>query len=142
MNASGRRWVGAVVMLAAVAGCARTGGRVGRSASDLSGVRLSQVASPSASRLSVVSGTVTGVARMYGGPLLNGKMAEDGNPGPGITLTATQNGISVASVVTGADGGYRFTLTPGSYVVTGCADLTVVVLAGQVNHQDIGCPIP
>jgi hypothetical protein len=79
---------------------------------------------------------------MYGGPFVNGKMADDGNPGPGITLTATQNGRSIASTVTGADGSYRFTLAPGSYVVTGCADATVVVVAGQVAHQDISCPIP
>jgi hypothetical protein len=69
-------------------------------------------------------------------------MAVDGSPGIGTTLTATQNGRPVASVVTGNDGSYRFTLAPGSYVVTGCADATVVVVAGQVAHQDISCPIP
>jgi hypothetical protein len=79
---------------------------------------------------------------MYGGPLVNGKMADDGTPGSGITLTATRAGRPIASVVTGSDGSYRFTLPPGSYVVSGCADATVVVVAGQVDHQDIGCPVP
>ena len=58
------------------------------------------------------------------------------------TLTATQKGRPVASAVTGADGSYRFRLAPGSYVVTGCADATVVVIADQVADQDISCPIP
>jgi hypothetical protein len=142
MNAGGRRWVGVVVTFAAVAGCARSGGSVGGSVSDLSGVKVSQIADSSASGPRAGTGTLAGVARMYGGPFVNGKMADDGTPGAGITLTATQNGRPVASMVTGADGSYHFTLAPGTYVVTGCADLTVVVVSGQVNDRDIGCPIP
>jgi hypothetical protein len=116
MNASGRRWVGAVVILAAIAGCTQRG---------------------------VHAGTVTGVARVYGGPPKpNGQMAVDGSPGIGNTLTATQNGRPVASTVTGAAGSYRFTLAPGSYVVTGCQDVTVVVVGGQGAHRDITCAIP
>jgi hypothetical protein len=145
-DASVRRWLTAAVLLtiAVLAGCARSGGNASGSASGLSGVKISPVASPSASALSVGTvGTVTGVARMDGGPMMpDGKMADDGNPGSGITLTATQNGRPLASMVTGSDGRYRFTLAPGSYVVTGCADATIVVVAGQVDHQDIGCPIP
>ena len=147
MNPSGRRRVGAVVILVAVAGCARAGGRVGGSA-----VRserreaASHLAGSSATPRSGgtgATGTVTGVAREWGGPLLpNGHMAAEGTPVLGLTLVATQNDRPIATTVTGSDGGFRFTLTPGSYVVTGCADLTVVVLAGQVNHQDISCPIP
>ncbi|HEY5050651.1 MAG TPA: hypothetical protein VII50_07095 [Acidothermaceae bacterium] len=114
MNRSGRQLL-AVALLVTLAGCTRHGSQLG---------------------------TVTGVARMYGGPLVHGKMADDGNPGPGITLTATHNGRPVASVVTGADGSYRFTLAAGSYVVTGCAGITVVVTAGHIDQQDIGCPIP
>ncbi len=146
MNAFGRRWVGAVVMLAAVAGCARAGGGVGGSASALSGVTASHLASSSATPHSGGTGgtgTVTGVAREWGGPLLpNGHMAAEGTPVLGLPLVATQNDRPIATTVTGSDGSFRFTLPPGSYVVTGCADLTVVVVAGQVNHQDISCPIP
>jgi hypothetical protein len=147
MNASGRRWVPAIAILFAVAGCASPGGAAGGSASDLSGVQVSQSASSSASGMSVGpsvgTGTVTGVAREYGGPMMsNGQMAANGNPWSGLTLTATQNGQVVASVVTGADGGYTFTLKPGTYVVKGCADATVVVAAGQAVHQDISCPVP
>ena len=143
MNASGRRGAGAVVILASIAGCAQSGRSAGASASDLRGVTLSQAASSSASRLGVGTGTVSGVARTYGGPLMsNGQMADDGNPWSGLTLTATENGRPVASTVTGTHGEYLFTLAPGTYVVTGCAEATVVVVAGQVEHQDISCPVP
>jgi hypothetical protein len=129
-----RKWLALAVTLGALAGCASRSTDASNSASDLSGVVASTAPA---------DGTVTGVARMYGGPMMpDGKMADDGNPGSGVTLTATQNGRPVASMVTGSDGGYRFTLAPGSYVVTGCADATIVVVAGQVDHQDIGCPIP
>jgi hypothetical protein len=139
MKASGRRWVAAIAIVFAAAGCASQGSGTGASASDLSGVHVSPVASSSASGL----GTITGVARTYGGPMMsNGQIADNGNPWSGVTLTAIQNGRVVSSVVTGSDGGYRFTLQPGTYVVKGCADATIVVAAGQVVHQDISCPVP
>jgi hypothetical protein len=152
MNPSGRRWVAAIVIVFALAecalvGCASSGGAAGASVSAMSGVRVSQAASSSASAMSVGpsvgAGTVTGVARIYGGPMMsNGQMADNGNPWPGLTLTATLNGKVVASVVTGSDGGYTFTLQPGTYVVKGCADATIGVVAGQAVHQDISCPVP
>ncbi|HTC70400.1 MAG TPA: hypothetical protein VK662_12590 [Acidothermaceae bacterium] len=139
-NLGGRRRVSAIAIVFAVAGCASAGG-AGASVSDLSGVHASQVASTSASRMSV--GTITGVARTYGGPMMsNGQMADNGNPWSGLTLTATQNGRVVASAVTGSDGSYTFALRPGTYVVKGCADATIVVVAGQLVHQDISCPVP
>jgi hypothetical protein len=58
-----------------------------------------------------------------------------------ILAGCTRHTAHVGTVV-GAGGSYRFTLAPGSYVVTGCADATVVVIAGHVDHQDISCPIP
>jgi hypothetical protein len=115
-----RLW--AAVVLLGVAGCAHSSNGSG-----------------SASAL----GTVTGVVRTYGGPLMpNGKMAADGSPTSGVTVTATQAGKTVASTVTGADGGYRFALPPGSYVVTGCSNATVVASAGLVVHQDLRCDVP
>jgi len=141
MNASGRRWVTVIAIPFAVAGCASQGSGAGASVSSLSGVHVSQVASSSASGMGV--GTITGVARTYGGPMMsNGQMADNGNPWSGLTLTATQNGRVIASVVTGSDGSYRFALPPGTYVVKGCADATIAVAAGQVVHQDISCPVP
>jgi hypothetical protein len=141
MNASGRRWVGVVVVLATLVSCARSGGSAGSPASDLNGVKASQVANSPASGLMV--GTVTGVVRTYGGPLMpNGKMAADGNPSSGVPVTASHNGKTVASMVTGANGGYRFMLAPGSYVLTGCSAATVVVEAGVVVHQDLRCDVP
>jgi carboxypeptidase family protein len=146
MNASGRRVTAIVIAFAAV-GCASQGSGAGASVSDLSGVHVSQVASSSASGLSVGpkvgTGTVTGVVRTYGGPMMpNGQMADDGNPTSGITVTATRNGTTVASMVTGSDGSYRFTLPPGSYAMKGCSDATVTIAAGQVVHQDLRCDVP
>jgi hypothetical protein len=141
MKASGRRWVAAIAIAFAVAGCASAGDGAGAAVSDLSGVRVSQSASSSAYGMNV--GTITGVARTYGGSMMsNGQMADNGNPWSGVTLTATLNGKVVASVVTGSDGGYTFTLQPGTYVVKGCADATIVVVAGHTVHQDISCPVP
>ena len=131
---------GAVLILGVVGGCARPGETAGRSASDLSGVKTSPVASPSASPLSV--GNITGVVRMYGGPLMpDGQMADDGNPGSGFTVTATRSGKTVASMITGSAGSYSFGLPPGTYVVKGCNDATVVVVDGRVAHQDLRCDV-
>jgi hypothetical protein len=85
MNACGRRWVGVVAIFAALAGCARSRASLGGSASNLSGVKVSPIASPPTSALNVASGTVIGVAWTYAGPFVNGKMADDGTPGSGIT---------------------------------------------------------
>jgi len=116
-----RKWLATGVLLS-LAACARSGDARG-----------------SASAL----GTVTGVVRTYGGPLMpNGKMAADGSPTSGVTVTASQVGKKVASTVTGSDGGYRFNLAPGSYVVTGCSSATIVISAGLVVHQDLRCDVP
>lgn len=72
----------------------------------------------------------------------DGKMADDGNPTSGVTVTATQDGKTVASTVTGTDGSYRFTLPSGSYVLTGCSNATVVASAGLLVHQDLRCDVP
>ena len=126
-------WLPVLVIVGALTACASRSTDAGTAASDRSGVVSTAAA----------DGTVTGVARLYGGPpLLNGHMAADGNPYFGLPLTATQNGQPIASTVTGSDGGYRFTLAPGSYVITGCADAAVVVVAGQIARQDITCPVP
>jgi hypothetical protein len=131
----------AVLMLGVVGGCARSSGTVSGSASDLSGVQSSPVAGPSASQLSV--GNITGVVRMYGGPLMpNGQMAANGEPGSGITVTATRNGKTIASMITGPAGSYSFGLPPGTYVVKGCNEATVVVVAGRMVHQDLRCDVP
>jgi hypothetical protein len=88
-------------------------------------------------------GTVTGVARVYGGPMMpDGHMAANGNPGQGITVTAVRQGKVVASMVTGVDGAFRFSLQPGSYLVRGCDDITVTVAAGSVTRQDLSCQVP
>jgi hypothetical protein len=121
VHLSVRKWLAALVLLG-VAGCARSGGGSG-----------------SASAL----GTVTGVVRTYGGPLMsNGQMAANGVPSSGITVTATKNGETVASAVTGPAGSFSFGLTPGTYVVKGCNDATVVIVGGQVVHQDLRCDVP
>jgi hypothetical protein len=143
MKVSPPRWPAAVVLLTLAAGCASQSAEAGDSASNHSGVQVSPVGSSSASPPNASTGTLAGVAREWGGPLLpNGHMALEGTPAFDVPLTAAQNDRPVASTVTGSDGGYRFTLAPGSYVVTGCVGVTVVVVAAQVAHQDITCPVP
>jgi hypothetical protein len=87
--------------------------------------------------------TLTGIARMYGGPATSaGSMALNGDPGQGIAVAATQDGRIVASMVTGADGRFTLTLAPGTYLLTGCAETTVVVGPAPVTMHDVDCPVP
>jgi hypothetical protein len=86
---------------------------------------------------------VTGVARVYGGPMMpDGHMAANGNPGQGITVTAVRQGKVVASTVTDADGAFHFSLPPGSYIIRGCDDVTITVAAGSITQKDLSCQVP
>jgi len=133
MKESARRYV-AAVMLLTLAGCASRSRVASNSASDRSGVVASTAPA---------DGTVSGVARMYGGPMMpDGHMAANGNPGQSITVTAVRQGKDVASMVTGADGKFHFVLLPGSYVIRGCTDVTITVAAGSRTQEDLSCPVP
>ena len=133
MKESARTYV-AAVMLLTLAGCASRSTVAGNSASDRSGVVAATASA---------DGTLTGVARMYGGPATSdGRMALNGNPGQGITVTAVRQGTIVASMVTGADGAFRFSLPAGSYVIRGCADMAITVAEGSTIHEDLSCPVP
>jgi hypothetical protein len=86
---------------------------------------------------------LTGVARMYGGPATSaGVMALNGDPGQGITVTATQDGRTVAAMLTGADGRFTLAVPPGTYVLTGCVEATVVVGPGPETTHDVECQVP
>lgn len=134
MNARVRRSLALVVTVGALAGCGSRSTDAGNSASDRSGVVASTAAT---------SGAVTGVARVYGGPMMpDGHMAANGSPGQGITVTAVRQGKVVASMMTGADGAFRFSLPSGSYVIRGCVDVAVTVAAGSSTRTDLSCPVP
>jgi hypothetical protein len=128
----------------ALCGCASSSGvdSVSDSSSTTS-VTSSSAASSSASASRPGTGDLSGVARMYGGPITpSGKMALNGSPGGGIHVKVSRGGRVVATVVTGGDGRFAFHLAPGRYVVSGCTSFTVVVRAGATAAHDLDCPVP
>jgi len=134
MKVSVRRSLAALVTLGALAGCGSRSTDAGNSASGRSGVVASTAAA---------TGTVTGVARVYGGPMMpDGHMAANGSPGQGISVTAVRQGKVVASMVTGADGVFRFSLPPGSYAIRGCDEVAITVAAGSSIRADLSCQVP
>jgi hypothetical protein len=86
-------------------------------------------------------GTLSGQALQYGGPLINGTRASTGIPGQGLLITIEKDGQFVASSRTGPDGDFSFNLPAGTYKITGCAEATVDVRAGQATVQNLTCPI-
>jgi len=88
------------------------------------------------------SGTLSGHAREYGGPLVNGTPAANGVPYPDIVVTAEKSGVPVATATTGPDGDFSFTLAAGTYTITGCQSVVARVLAAKNTVQDIACPVP
>ena len=132
-----QKWLAAAVTVVALAGCASRSTPAVNSASDRRGIGSEPAPTAGA------DGTVTGVARVYGGPMMsNGSMAANGNPGQGIKVTAVRQEKVVASTVTGADGGFHFSLPPGSYVIRGCDDVTIAVATGAVTQADLSCQVP
>jgi len=89
------------------------------------------------------TGTLSGRALQYGGPLnpTTGKQALNGTPGGGIVVSVVTPGHT-ASATTGPDGEFSFQLHPGRYTVTGCVTTTVQVHAGQHLVHDLVCPVP
>jgi hypothetical protein len=134
--------LGAALVLA---GCAQPGAGAGTSASGFSGVHSAGVSatSPGVSASASDTVTLTGIARMYGGPATSaGSMALDGDPGEGITVAALQDGRAVASMQTGADDRFTLAVPPGTYLLTGWVEVTVVVGPAPKTTHDIECPVP
>jgi hypothetical protein len=89
------------------------------------------------------TGTLTGRALNYGGPMMpNGSMAANGVPAGGVKVMVFSGGKQVASAMTGADGTFSFTLPPGNYALSGCQTASVSVTAGTRTTHDLTCAVP
>ena len=99
---------------------------------------------PSSSQTVAATGTLTGLVRLYGGPLnpTTGKMALNGSPGPDWPVKVLAGATSVAEAKSDAAGRFRFHLAPGRYTL-GCAQApSILVVAGQTVDVDCVVPVP
>ncbi len=88
------------------------------------------------------NGTLTGRALQYGGPLVNNSPAANGIPDKGVLVTIRQGEKIIASARSGDDGGFSFHLAAGSYTISGCQSIDVVIRPGEETRQDLICPVP
>ena len=97
-----------------------------------------------ASSTAATTGTLTGLVRMYGGPMnpQTGKQALNGSPGPDWTVKVLSGTQTVAEAKSDAAGKYRFSLAPGRYTVACGQEPSVVVVAGQTVSVDCDVPVP
>ena len=92
---------------------------------------------------SAVLGTLSGQARLYGGPQkADGGQAMNGEPAPGVTVSVSRGDRKIASATTHQDGLFSFDLPPGDYTVSGCTTFVVRVSAATTTTHDLDCPIP
>jgi hypothetical protein len=90
------------------------------------------------------TGTLTGVVRMYGGPLnpQTGKQALKGSPGPDWTVKVLSGARTVAEGKSDAAGRFRFDLAPGRYTLACGHEPRVIVVVGQTVSVDCDVPVP
>jgi hypothetical protein len=119
-----------------------------------SGMPASSTAAPAsstaapASSTAATTGTLTGLVRMYGGPMnpQTGKQALNGSPGPDWMVKVLSGSRTVAEAKSDAAGKFRFSLAPGRYTLA-CGqgqgqEPSVVVVAGQTVSIDCDVPVP
>ena len=101
-------------------------------------------AGQTSSGASATTGTVTGVVRMYGGPMnpKTGKQTLNGSPGANWPVTVLAHGRSVAVDTSDAAGRFRFHLAPGSYTLACAPERHVVITAGQTVSVDCDVAVP
>jgi hypothetical protein len=90
------------------------------------------------------TGTLTGLVRMYGGPMnpQTGKQALNGSPGRDWPVTVLSGGQTVAETTSDADGTFRLTLAPGRYTLACGQEPGVTVVAGHTVSVDCDVPVP
>ena len=98
----------------------------------------------SASSTAATTGTLSGLVRMYGGPMnpQTGKQALNGSPGPDWTVKVLSGSQTVAEAKSDAAGKFRFSLAPGRYTLACGQEPSVVVVAGQTVSVDCDVPVP
>jgi hypothetical protein len=111
-----------LAMLLGLAGCAASGSSPG----------------------SASNGTLTGTARLYGGPLNSqtGKMAMNGNPSPNTDVRVLQGSAVAASSKTNESGVFTFHLAPGHYSLDCSGGIPVTIVSGVTVEADCPMPIP
>ena len=97
-----------------------------------------------ASPTAATTGTLTGLVRMYGGPMnpQPGKQALNGSPGPDRTVKVLSDAQTVAAAKSDSAGKFRFALAPGRYTLACGQDPGVTVVAGQTASVDCDVPVP
>ena len=97
-----------------------------------------------ASSTAATTGTLSGLVRMYGGPMnpQTGKQALNGSPGPNWTVKVLSGARTVAEAKSDAAGKFRFTLAPGRYTLACGQEPGVIVVAGQTASVDCDVPVP
>lgn len=104
----------------------------------------SQQSGVPATSTAATTGTLTGLVRMYGGPLnpQTGTQALNGSPGPDWTVTVLSGSQTVAETKSDAAGRFRFTLAPGRYTLACGQEPGVTVVAGQTVSVNCDVPVP
>jgi hypothetical protein len=90
------------------------------------------------------SGTLTGVVRMYGGPMnpATGKQALNGSPGTSWTVHVRSGSQEVATTTSDSTGRFTVQLPAGTYQLD-CIDPTPVVInAGRTATHDCAVAVP
>ena len=97
-----------------------------------------------ASSSAAATGTLTGLVRMYGGPMnpQTGKQALNGSPGPDWTVKVRSGAQTVAETTSDAAGTFRLTLAPGSYTLACGQEPGVTVVAGHTVSVACDVSVP
>lgn len=109
------------------------------------GSTLTPAASTSASTAtSSRSGTLTGVVKMYGGPMdaATGKQALNGSPGPNWTVHIRSGSQVVATATSDSTGRFTVQLPAGTYQLDCLDSVPIPVLAGRRTTHDCAVAVP
>jgi hypothetical protein len=101
-------------------------------------------APPSALSSSAAPGTLSGMARLYGGPVdpATGKQALNGEPSPRTKVTVRKGNATVATTTTDSLGRFSFTLAPGAYVLVCGSEVPFALATGQALNLDCPMQVP
>ena len=119
----------AIALILSLTACSHPGGPTGTT--------------PAAATDAATNGTLTGLVRLYGGPMdQTGKQALNGSPGADWTVKVLSGSQTVAEGKSDAAGKFRFNLAPGRYALACGGEPSVVVVAGQTVSVDCDVPVP
>ena len=101
-------------------------------------------AATSSSGATATKGTITGIVRMYGGPMNpdTGKQTLNGSPGANWPVRVVSAGRTVAVTRSDATGAFQFRLAPGRYTLECAPERYVLVRAGQTVSVNCDVAVP